>query len=311
MKIRRAREADVEAVTALVNEAYLVEAPFVEGPRIGEDEVRTRLGQGEFLLAEEGAALRGCVFVSPGGEAGDFGLLAVRPGVQGRGLGRRLTALAEARLAEAGRATALILVASERAELLPFYAEQGYLPAGTRPFGATARLKKPCHFLVMRKTLAEDEVRFRRRAGEFVLDARLLLKRSIEDVFPFFADAGNLDALTPPWLHFRILTPLPLEMRRGALINYRLRLHGVPLRWRSEITTYDPPHRFVDEQRHGPYRLWHHEHAFTATDLGTLIEDRVRYRVPGGGLAHALLVRRDLERIFRFRQQQVRVKLGG
>src|SRR5579871_5848818 len=86
------------------------------------------------------------------------------------------------------------------------------------------------------------------------------LPRPLEEVFPFFADAGNLPILTPPWLHFHILTTRPIEMRRGALIDYRLRIHGLPIRWQSEIVEWDPPHRFVDEQRRGPYRLWHHEH---------------------------------------------------
>jgi len=154
-------------------------------------------------------------------------------------------------------------------------------------------------------------LRVSRRDGDFLLEARQWLPKPLEDVFPFFAEAGNLDALTPPWLHFRILTPLPIEMRPGAAIDYRLRLRGIPIRWRSEITEYDPPRRFVDVQRRGPYRHWRHEHVFTRVDDGTLVEDRVHYRVWGGALVNALLVRPDLERVFRYRQQQLDARLGS
>ncbi len=84
----------------------------------------------------------------------------------------------------------------------------------------------------------------------------------LDEVFDFFADAGNLELLTPPWLHFEILAPSPVEMREGTLIDYKLRLHGVPIRWQSEITVWQPPFRFVDRQRRGPYRLWVHTHRF-------------------------------------------------
>jgi ligand-binding SRPBCC domain-containing protein len=154
-----------------------------------------------------------------------------------------------------------------------------------------------------------DALRISRQDGDFVLESRLWLERPRSEVFPFFADAGNLDALTPPWLHFRILTPRPIEMRVGTCIDYRLRIHGIPLAWRSEITAYDPPYRFVDEQRRGPYRSWRHEHLFSESGVGTLIEDRVRYRTWGGPLVHALFVRRDLEGIFRFRQERLRERL--
>ena len=125
-------------------------------------------------------------------------------------------------------------------------------------------------------------------------------------VFPFFADARNLEALTPPWVRFEISTPSPIEMRAGALIDYRLRVHGLPLRWRSEITAWDPPYRFVDEQRRGPYRAWRHEHRFTAEGGGTLVEDDVTYAVLGGAIVDRLFVRRDLERIFAFRREALR-----
>lgn len=120
-------------------------------------------------------------------------------------------------------------------------------------------------------------------------------------LFPFFAEAANLEAITPPWLHFRILTPAPIEMRQGTLIDYRLRLRGVPLRWRTVITHWEPPHRFVDEQVRGPYRQWIHEHTFEPRDGGTLARDHVRYAVPLDFLAHRWVVRPDVERIFQFR----------
>lgn len=131
----------------------------------------------------------------------------------------------------------------------------------------------------------------------------LRLPRSQEEIFPFFADAANLETITPPWLHFRIQTPAPIEMRPGTLIDYRLRVRGIPLRWRTEITVWEPPNRFVDRQLRGPYRLWEHEHAFEEVEGGTLCRDHVRYSVFGGELVHRLLVRRDVEGIFAHRQK--------
>ena len=134
--------------------------------------------------------------------------------------------------------------------------------------------------------------------------------RPLDEVFAFFADAGNLEAITPPWLGFEILTPRPIAMRPGALIDYRLRLRGLPVRWRTEISLWQPPHRFVDEQRRGPYREWRHEHTFAAVDDGTLVRDHVRYQVPGGRLVHELFVRRDVARIFDFRRDRLAQLLG-
>lgn len=143
------------------------------------------------------------------------------------------------------------------------------------------------------------------------LQSSVRLGAPLAEVFPFFADARNLEALTPPWLRFEILSPGPVDMRAGALIDYRLRIHGIPLRWRSEITTWDPPRVFVDEQRRGPYRVWRHTHRFAADGDGTLVEDEVEYAVPGGALVDALLVRRDLDRIFGFRRDVLRERFGG
>ena len=127
-----------------------------------------------------------------------------------------------------------------------------------------------------------------------------------EAVFAFFGNAANLDAITPPWLGFRILTPLPIVMREGTLIDYRLRVHRLPLRWRKRISAWQPPHRFVDEQSRGPYRQWIHEHTFEPRNHGTLVRDLVRYAVPFDFIAHLLFVRRDIEKIFEFRAEELK-----
>jgi len=129
------------------------------------------------------------------------------------------------------------------------------------------------------------------------------LPAPLEAVFRFFADATNLETITPPWLRFRVTTPQPIEMGEGTLIDYRLRIRGVPVRWQSEITDWDPPHRFVDRQLRGPYRRWVHTHVFEPTADGTLVRDAVEYAVPGGGLVNRLLVRPDVERIFAYRRE--------
>lgn len=121
-------------------------------------------------------------------------------------------------------------------------------------------------------------------------------------VFAFFAAAENLELLTPHWLQFEILSARPIAMRAGALIDYRIRLHHVPLRWRTEIQVWDPPRMFVDSQLRGPYRTWIHTHRFTEHAAGTLVEDDVEFRVLGGR-AIAWFVIRDLRRIFTYRHQ--------
>jgi ligand-binding SRPBCC domain-containing protein len=136
------------------------------------------------------------------------------------------------------------------------------------------------------------------------LHAECIVPRPIHEVFAFFSNHENLEELTPSWMRFEVLTP-PCTMHQGQLIDYRLRIRGVPLPWQSEITVWEPPSFFVDEQRRGPYRFWRHEHRFEPCDAGTRVLDDVRYAVPGGPLIHVLLVRRDLERIFRFRQQKL------
>jgi len=142
---------------------------------------------------------------------------------------------------------------------------------------------------------------------EFVMNREQFVPRPIAEVFAFYADAGNLEHLTPPWLRFEIVTPTPVVMRPGTLIDYRIRMRGLPMRWRSRITAWDPPHRFVDEQVAGPYRLWIHTHEFVPAPGGTLVRDHVRFAVPGGALVHRLFVARDLERIFAYRARQLTV----
>ncbi|TVQ60095.1 MAG: CDP-paratose 2-epimerase [Phycisphaerales bacterium] len=139
-----------------------------------------------------------------------------------------------------------------------------------------------------------------------LLEAETRLPRPIDEIFPFFADAQNLERLTPAMLNFRIVTPTPIEMREGALIDYRLRVRGVPIKWRTRINVWEPPYRFVDEQIKGPYRLWLHEHTFEADGDHTICRDRVEYAVPFDFIAHKLLVKRDVENIFAYRERVLR-----
>jgi ligand-binding SRPBCC domain-containing protein len=135
----------------------------------------------------------------------------------------------------------------------------------------------------------------------------------LADVFDFFAEPHNLERITPPWLSFTVLTPDPIEMGVGALIDYRLRVHGVPLRWTSRIEDWEPGRSFVDRQLRGPYGLWHHRHTFAEAGQGTVVRDEVDYAMPFGALgdlAHPLFVRRDLERIFTYRHEAVPRVLG-
>jgi ligand-binding SRPBCC domain-containing protein len=145
----------------------------------------------------------------------------------------------------------------------------------------------------------------------FELEAKQRIHRQREEVFAFFADAGNLERITPPWLRFHIVTPGPIEMSEGTIIDYRLRVHGLPMRWRSEITLWEPPHRFRDVQRRGPYRLWDHEHRFEEDGIGTLVTDHVRYALWGGALVHRFFVARDVERIFAYREKRMAEIFGG
>lgn len=144
----------------------------------------------------------------------------------------------------------------------------------------------------------------------FTLNSEVWVPRPRQNVFEFFSRAENLETLTPPWLNFSILPPGPGEMKTGARIRYRLRLHGIPLRWESEITAWEPPHRFVDEQRSGPYRQWVHEHRFEEHNGGTKIQDTVRYSVLGGAAVNKLFVAPDVNRIFEFRRKKIAQLFG-
>jgi ligand-binding SRPBCC domain-containing protein len=141
--------------------------------------------------------------------------------------------------------------------------------------------------------------------------SELWLPRPREEIFTFFSEAANLNAITPAWVHFRMVTASPIQMHVGTLIDYRLRLRGVPISWRTRITKWEPPFRFVDEQLRGPYRLWRHEHEFESRDGGTVARDRVRYAVPFDLIAHPLFVRRDIERIFAHRKEKLRALFAG
>lgn len=144
--------------------------------------------------------------------------------------------------------------------------------------------------------------------AEHILNRELTIARPIDEVFDFFADAGNLERITPPQLNFHIITAQPLEISQGTLIDYRLKLRGLPMTWRTEISVWEPPFKFVDRQLRGPYKQWIHTHKFT--ELGaseTLIEDEVRYRLPVepvGDVGH-FIVRGELEKIFDHRQKAV------
>jgi ligand-binding SRPBCC domain-containing protein len=145
--------------------------------------------------------------------------------------------------------------------------------------------------------------------GIHVLERSQRLGLPAEQAFQFFTDAHNLEAITPPWLDFKVLTPGPIEMRPDALIEYRLKLRGVPVRWRTRIEAWEPPHRFVDVQLQGPYAFWEHTHMFEPDgERAVVTRDRVRYALPLGPLgriAHAAFIRRDLERIFDYRERAV------
>ncbi|MEI7705884.1 MAG: SRPBCC family protein [Deltaproteobacteria bacterium] len=146
-----------------------------------------------------------------------------------------------------------------------------------------------------------------------ILERSQLVPLPREKVFAFFADAGNLEAITPTFLHFAIIPPAPQVIREGSIINYRLSLFGFPFHWRTRIAAWQPGVRFVDVQERGPYALWHHTHTFADVEGGTRVEDRVEYRLPLGPLgevAHPIMVRRTLARVFDHRRKRIAELLG-
>lgn len=145
-----------------------------------------------------------------------------------------------------------------------------------------------------------------RRPRGYRLTGVTHIPRPREEVFAFFADARNLQTLTPPWLHFQIITPGDIVMQAGAEIDYRLRVRGIPIAWQTVIDAWDPPHGFADHQRRGPYRWWQHAHRFEDESGGTRMIDTVEYGVPLGFILHPLLIRRDLRAIFAYREEMMR-----
>ncbi len=157
-------------------------------------------------------------------------------------------------------------------------------------------------------TTPSNRVRIERVGGEQKLVASQVVPCPRDEVFPFFADARNLEQLTPPFLRFRILEVSTAEIRQHTRIRYRLRLHGVPVGWHTVIEEWEPPVGFTDHQRRGPFRLWRHRHDFIEVDGGTLLRDTVRFAVYGGGLLPEVATRwveRDLRQIFTYRQDVI------
>jgi ligand-binding SRPBCC domain-containing protein len=149
---------------------------------------------------------------------------------------------------------------------------------------------------------------------EYTLRREQTLGLPVNEVFAFFAEPANLEAITPDWLRFRILTPGPIHTGTGTLIRYALRWRGMPLSWTTRVTSWDPPHGFVDAQIEGPYSLWEHTHTFQPVADGTLVRDLVRYALPLGilgWLAHAGWVKADLRAIFDHRARKVSELLGA
>ena len=143
----------------------------------------------------------------------------------------------------------------------------------------------------------------------YTLKKEQKISKNILDVFDFFSRPENLAAITPPKMKFKILTPSPIEMKEGALIDYTVRILGFPVRWRTLITKYDPPDIFVDQQLKGPYSLWHHTHTFTKiSDNETLIKDIIAYSIPFGFIGrvvHSIYIKKDLEKIFLYRKNKI------
>ena len=147
-----------------------------------------------------------------------------------------------------------------------------------------------------------------------ILRVEQFVPRPLEEVFDFFAKAENLQEITPPWLHFRILSVNPDPICKGALLRYALRWRIFPIRWTTEIIEWEPPYRFVDVQRKGPYKLWHHEHTFAADGNGTRISDEVQYMLPFGPLgllAHQFKVKKDVAAIFAYRREVAQRLFGS
>lgn len=139
------------------------------------------------------------------------------------------------------------------------------------------------------------------------LKRELFINKPLEEVFSFFSDAFNLNLVTPPWLQFEILTPRPIQMQIGSRIDYQLRLHKIPIKWKTEITLWEPPNSFVDSQIKGPYAVWNHEHRFVSQNGGTQMTDLIEFRSRGfifEPIIHHLFVKKDVQRIFDYRKEK-------
>lgn len=144
--------------------------------------------------------------------------------------------------------------------------------------------------------------------AEYILERRQIVARPPGEVFGFFADAGNLERITPPELNFHIISPQPIDIKKGALIDYRLKLHGIPITWKTEITQWNPPFDFVDTALKSPYKQWIHLHTFEEGKTGeTIMKDIVRYRLPFEPLGDIglFIVKRELKYIFDYRYQAI------
>ncbi len=142
----------------------------------------------------------------------------------------------------------------------------------------------------------------------YIFECEMVAPVSVQEAFSVFENPHNLAEITPPWLNFKITTKDRIAMRKGAEIDYTIRWMGVPIRWNTLITEYEAPFVFVDEQVRGPYKLWRHTHTFKPCEAGTIVADRVEYALPFGILgriAHTVMVRNQLEAIFRFRQKRL------
>ena len=139
----------------------------------------------------------------------------------------------------------------------------------------------------------------------FEINIKQHINKPLDVVFEFFSKPENLEMITPKSLSFNMLTPTPVKMEKGSLIDYTIRLFGIPIHWRTLISDYEPPFRFVDQQIKGPYTFWHHTHLFQKVDGGVEIIDKVKYSLPMGWLGtlvHSIWVRKDLEKIFEHRK---------
>jgi ligand-binding SRPBCC domain-containing protein len=154
--------------------------------------------------------------------------------------------------------------------------------------------------------LQECEPCISRNKNEYTLVSRARVQRPLAEVFPFFSNPRNLERITPSMLRFRIIGDPPSPITEGALIDYKLRIRGLSIRWRSCISTWEPPHRFVDTQLRGPYRQWIHEHQFYDEGESTMMQDTIRYKVRGGRLINHFFVKKDVLKIFRYRTEYLR-----